>query len=235
MEFGNRAVKVKGNGAKSVDADYMEMSDLEDSLKLLSRKDSRVLPPVPVRNGNGAKAKESDYARIEDLKVHRHSQSVHKKPKRLVPYAECSMKDPVKEGSSAVRRYTEVDVVPCPPPRVPSRSDRSSSKKEKSPNPEVYDLKPGQSIRDLPLPPRPDEKREETLDFGRSPSPLPPPSDLLSGQAGSDLELSLHSIYDVPRSLRRGEVQDLYDIPKSLTHQPSDLYDVPRSLTRQGE
>ena len=232
MEFGKRAVKVKGNGAKSIDADYVEMSDLEDSLKLLTRKDSRVLPPVLVRNVNGAKAKESDYARIEDLNIHGHPQTKQHKPKRLIPYAECSMKDPIKDGSLAAKRYTEIDVAPPSPPRVPSRSGHSSTK-EKSPNPESYDLKPGQSIRDLPLPPRPNERRE---DSDLSPSPLPPPPSSLAGQEGSDPQVSVHSrtIYDIPRSLRRGEVHDFYDVPKSLTQQ-HDLYDVPRSLTRQGE
>ena len=258
LEFG-RAPKVKGNGAKSSDPDYVEMSDLEDSLKLLTRKNSRVLPPVPVRNMNGAKAKESDYARIEDLNVHGHTPQMQRKTNRLVPYAEVSMKDSAREVTS---RYVELDMSAQPPP-VPKRPAQLAADKDKRSKPhyvEISELKVGQSIQNTPLPPRPTEGGPNR-DFERSPPPLPPPPDVAynshpkpkgsRGQVNGNPRQSLEdsgSLYDVPRSLLRGESYDLYDVPKSVVQQQQqqsdgggvvssqgdshDIYDVPRSLGR---
>lgn len=249
MEFGSKVPKVKGNGAKSGDRDYIEMTELEDSLTMLVRKHSRVLPPVPVRNVNGAKAnvKESDYSRIEDLEIHRHTPTMQDKPKRLVPYAEVSTKVPVNDNSSAPPRCSEADV---PPPPVPKRTEQSSDG-EKSTQSRCTEISAGQSIRDFPLPPRPNENGgKDNHDWGRSTSLFPPPPgarqynslpnrNRATREAGMDYHLSRESAtrYDVPQSLRRGEV---YDVPKSLLQQhqvlsqgrSDDIYDVPRSQER---
>ena len=285
MKFGDARSKVKGNGAKSSSSDYVKMSELEDSLKKLERKHSRVVPPVPVRNVNAAKAKESDYAHIEDLEIHGHSPKVQRKPSLLKPYAQVSMKDPLPSTDS------NTSVSHAPPP-VPIREGNQKV--------QYADLKVGQSIRDLPLPPRPDEgilpppprlskggrndlplpprpnkggqsglplppRQNEggprALDRSPSPSPLPPPPslggalyDTLPKQDGATgfSDDDPGTLYDVPRSLRRGETYDIYDIPRSVLQplqsnsrdqegegpvgshdQPAgshDLYDVPKSF-----
>ena len=146
MEFGGVKVKVKGNGAKSSDQDYVEMSELEDSLKKLERKHSRVLPPVPVRNVNGAKAKESDYAHIEDLNVHGTGTKIRRKPTLLKPYAQVSMKDPPEETA-------DTDTISTGTPTVPARRAMGEGKEggsEKSRAAGVLDLKAGQSFGTCP-------------------------------------------------------------------------------------
>ena len=254
MEFGGSDKTVAKNGAKSVDADYVEMSDLEESLKMMERKPSRVLPPVPVRNVNGAKAnvKESDYAHIEDLNVHGHTPKLKRKISLLKPYAQVSMKDtdallPI----ATVSMDTTSDLTPPPIPSRPVNEEDERKLKSR-----FLDLKDGQSIRDLPLPPRPDERggRYGGIDRSPSPSPLPPPtSDALYDtlpKHSTQSRMESDSLYDVPRSLRQGESYDVYDVPKSLLHhqqhslpeiegtlkpwQPTseshDIYDIPRSL-----
>ena len=225
MEFAGGSGKpprVKGNGAKSRDSDYAELAELEDSLKMLERKQSRVLPPVPVRNVNGAKAnvKESDYAHIEDLHVHGFTPKMKRKL-LLKPYAQVSMRDgSVEEDDVAVETTSD----PPPVPRRPAGGgidEKSRDGKRRGGG--FLDLKAGQSIRDLPLPPRPDEI-EGSQKFSRSPlPPLPgghPTYDSLAKQdEGQDSRL----LYDVPRSLLRGESYDTYDTPRSLLQQPRPL------------
>lgn len=263
MEFG-RVAKVKGNGAKSRDTDSVEIAELEESVKMLSRKNSRVLPPIPVRNVNGAKAKESDYAHIEDLEIHGNTPEVQRKfakPERLLPYAETSMKEPVKVAKPPPSRYTEIDVEVNALP-LPKRSDMSHEKGKglKSRYVEISELKEGQSIKDCPLPPRPDEMG---WDSDESPPPLPPPplggydtlprenkgparnSGMFYPQPPQNGSLDIYNvpksprplsaqegldIYNVPRPLDQGAAQDLYDVPRSLRDSSYDTYDVPRNV-----
>ena len=255
MEFGTVA-KAKGNGAKSSDPDNIEIAELEESVKLLSRrKNSRVLPPIPVRNVNGAKAKESDYAHIEDLEIHGNTPKVERKftkPERLLPYTETSMKETKPPASG----YTEIDVNVNALP-LPKRSDipHEKGKGVKSRYIEISELKEGKSIKDCPLPPRPDEI-EEDWESDESPPPLPPPPtgtyDTLPrenkgamGLVGTDPKLTRnsgmfsppdgsHDIYNVPRSPRPLSAQeglDIYNVPRPQDQGATlDLYDVPRSL-----
>ena len=227
MEFAGGSCKpprVKGNGAKSSDSDYAELAELENSLKMMERKQSRVLPPVAVRNVNGAKAnvKESDYAHIEDLSVHGFTPKMKRKS-LLKPYAQVSMRDgSVEEDDVAMETTSD----PPPVPKRPAGSgidEKSRDGKRKGTGGGFLDLKAGQSIRDLPLPPRPDEI-EGNQKF--SPSPLP----LLSGGhptydtlAKQDKGQDSRFLYDVPRSLLRGESYETYDTPRSLLQQPRPL------------
>ena len=228
MEFAGQsgkaaASRVKGNGAKSSDSDYAELVQLEDSLKILERKQSRVLPPVPVRNVNGAKAnvKESDYSHIEDLNVHGHTPRMKRKA-LLKPYAQVSMRD----GGSVEEDEVAMETTPEPPP-VPKRPAGVADEKSrhgKAHGAGFLDLKAGQSIRDFPLPPRPDEIKGPRK---FSPSPHPPPTS--GGHPTYDTLPKLEkendswSLYDVPRSLVRGESYETYDTPRSLLQQPHPL------------
>ena len=220
MEFGVRGLQVKGNGAKSKSS---ETSELEDSLKMLERKQSRVLPPVPVRNVNGAKAnvKESDYAHIEDLKVHGHTPKLKRKTSLLKPYAQVSMRDPPAGVKTGVATETTSD----PPPPIPARPAGSGRDGEGDERSHRVNLKVGQSIRDLPLPPRPDEI-EGVRNLTPSPLLPPPPGhqtyDSLPRHDGTSGRESW-CLYDVPRTLLRGENYNTYDTPRSALHQPHPL------------
>ena len=247
VEFAGSAARrqrVKGNGARSKDSDYAELSELEDSVKMLERKQSRVVPPVPVRNVNGAKAnvKDSDYAHIGDVNVHGHTPKMKRKS-LLKPYAQVSMKDSPDE----VAMETTSD-----PPPLPTRPSARDEDSKRGRGPVAMEIKPGQSIRDLPLPPRPDEIEEDDGSLTPSPTlpspqaPTPPPSHATyDSLPKADKRSNRDSLYDVPRSiLRDGEPYDTYDTPRSALQRPNpgegtlprqpeepqDLYDVPRSV-----
>ena len=241
LEFGKR--KAKGNGARSADPDYVEISELQDTLKLLVRKNSRVVPPTPVRNVNGAKAKESDYARIEDLRVHGHGHTPDPQPRsgRLIPYAEVHMQDNhAADKPTRLSRYAEIDL-PASPPPIPKRP--TQKKESLSDYAEISDMKPSRPASKSSAPPKPQPVKQFSED---SPPPLPPPSGTglydslpkLSKNVSQDesdsrgKEPGPQQFYDVPRALVQRESHCLYDVPKSLgqRYSPSDLYDVPRSL-----
>ena len=232
MEFAGvsgKPPRVKGNGAKSSDSDYAEMAELEQSLKILERKQSRVLPPVPVRNVNGAKAnvKETDYAHIEDLNVHGHTPKMKRKS-LLKPYAQVSMKDaPVEDNDVATEMTSE-------PPPVPKRPAVGGGDEKAKCRGSFIDLKEGQSIRDFPLPPRPDEMQGNQK---FAPSPLPPPSshstyDTLPKSDNKSGDSA--SLYDVPRSLVQGESYETYDTPRNLLQQPRPLSEDTLQPRQQG-
>ena len=257
LEFGKPSkVTQKGNGARSsssVRSDYAEMSELEDSLKLIVRKNSRVVPPLPLHgnvngNVNGAKAQESDYACIEDLRIHLRASPMAANSD--IGARERTFRDMKQPSVSASR-------VPPPVPKRTEKVEKSSSAAQVS-NEGPTNL----PIQKMPLPPRPTElingATTPNEEIEPSPPPLPPPFGTTSYYNGamlpspqpkpyqtrdSQTEQSIDplALYDTPRSVLQGNSGDFYNIPRpSMPQAPTDrarelnlLYDVPRSVRQQ--